>query len=122
MKVAQVYLLTAEPKFQAFTYYLPADFEAKVGTIVIVPFRKGIEAGVISHITDAEDTKGILPTLGVVNPPYAGECAFGKLLLALSEISLCSPGELFDLVAFGNPQKRISLFFFAGMKAKSLAN
>ena len=122
MKVAQVYLLSREPKFQPFTYYVRPEFDATVGSIVIVPFRKGIEAGVISSISESQDIKGLLPTLGMVTGPQGRERDFGKLLLALSEILLCSPGEAFDHVAFGNPNKRITLFFFAPLKCQSLTS
>jgi primosomal protein N' len=115
---AEVYLLTHSPAFQPFSYALPAAVKAAPGDIVAVPFRGGIEAGVISSLTrlSRPDDPQIKPVLVKLNAPCP-HTGFGKLLLALAHLNLCSPGEIFTLALWGQQARLFSLELSAGSTA-----
>ncbi len=118
MTGAEVYLLTHSPAFQPFSYALPAAVKAAPGDIVAVPFRNGIEAGVISSLTrlSRPDDPQIKPVLAKLNAPCP-PTGFGELLLALAHLNLCSPGEIFTLALWGQQARLFSLELSAGSAA-----
>ncbi len=111
MKAVEVYLLAHSPAFQRFTYRLPEGQEFAVGDLVVVPFRSDFVAGVIGKFTQ-DFRNGLLPVAGRVTCKVPFSHNFGKILLCMANLYFCSPGEMFDLVSFGQASRRISLFFF----------
>ena len=119
MKTAEVYLLTQSPAFQPFTYSIPPHFAIEPGSLVAVPFRNGFDLGVVAELADTLDSRSrekLKPIVGLVEGP-AVRPPFGKLLLFLAQLAMCSPSEMFAQATFGNATRRSALFLSPGGKS-----
>ncbi len=117
MRIAKIYLLGQDPRFRYFSYRVPLDKSYDKGELVIVPFREKLVAGIIAELTNG-NLNGLLPIVGRLRLTTSPVVHIGKMILALSRLYLCSPAEIFDLVTFGQAQRRINLFFFTVRNGK----
>jgi primosomal protein N' len=116
VKTAEVYLLTRSPAFQPFTYSIPPHFAIEPGSLVAVPFRNGFDLGVVAELAEALDARSremLKPVVGLAEGP-AVRPPFGKLLLFLAQLAMCSPSEMFAQATFGNAARRSALFLSPG--------
>ena len=118
MKAAEVFLLTHSPAFQSFTYRVPEGSRFHVGDLAVVPFRNSLEVGVISELKahSLNDNPTLKPLLGTARSPRSGPvgASFGRHLLTLARIWLCSPAEVFAHAVWGQASRRVSLFMSQG--------
>lgn len=118
MKAAEVFLLTHSPAFQSFTYRVPEGSRFRVGDLVVVPFRKSLDVGVISELKThpSSDSPALKPLLEMTRAPRSGPAgaSFGRHLLVLARIWLCSPAEVFTHAVWGPVSRRVSLFISRG--------
>jgi len=111
VKLVEVHLLAHKISFRSFTYSVPPWLPVARGEVVAVPFRRKIEAGIVSGSAKQTPKGPALPILGRLQTPGTQPQSFGHLLLTLAHYNLATPGELFGDVAFGRPERRINLLF-----------
>jgi len=118
MKAAEVFLLTHSPAFQSFTYRVPEGSRFRVGDLVVVPFRKSLAVGVISELKthSSSDDPALKPLLGMAHAPRSGPAgaSFGRHLLVLARLWLCSPAEVFAHAVWGQVSRRVLLSISRG--------
>lgn len=112
METAEVYLLARDPRFQRFTYRIPHMLSCDVGDLVVLPFRNSFELGIVARKSEANHTKPLHPIAGRVLVKSGARASFGKLLLCLAKVNLCSPGDIFSQVRFGQARDMVTMFFF----------
>lgn len=128
MKAAEVFLLTHSPAFQSFAYRVPEGSRFRVGDLAVVPFRNSLDVGVISELKthSSTDDPTLKPLLGTVRSPRPGPAGanFGRQLLVLARIWLCSPAEVFSHAVWGQVSRRVLLFISQGSaeSPRELAN
>lgn len=111
VKLVEVHLLAHKLSFRSFTYSVPSWLAVQRGDVVAVPFRRKIEAGIVTGVAREIPKSSPLPVLGRLHSPGGHPQRFGQLLLTLAHYNLATPGELFGEVAFGRPERRINLLF-----------
>jgi len=109
VKQVEVHLLAHKLSYRSFTYTVPSWLPVQTGEVVAAPFRRRIETGIVSGAAKEIPEAPPLPLLGRLQTPGRSPCEFGHLLLTLAHYALATPGELFGEVAFGKPERRISL-------------